>query len=96
MLMEMKAVVMGHDCEGKFFTEKLTFKLIPPRKDEQYYGTGYMLEIQRGHRREYCDVRYQRTKNIDILAERYIEAYYGKNAETLIKIADLTKDERSE
>ena len=34
---------------------------------------------------ELCDVRYERTTDVEILADRYIKNYYGKNAEEVEK-----------
>lgn len=31
------------------------------------------------------DVRYERTTDIEILADRWIEGYYGENAKDIIK-----------
>lgn len=85
----MKATVKGTTCEGAPFTETLEFAMIPP-DDNNHYGTGYYMSVVATNesfppRKEYCDVRYERTTDIEVLADRYIENYYGKNAQEVIK-----------
>lgn len=96
MLRDLKVVVMGKDNDGKFFSEMLDFHLMPPRKGEDYYGNGYMMSIKSKRRLDYMDVRYQRTTDIEVLAERWVEAVYGKNAEVLVKFVDLTAKRKEE
>ena len=96
MLRDLKAVVIGKDNDGKMFSEMLDFHLMPPRKEEDYYGIGYMMSIKTKRRVDYMDVRYQRTTDIEILAERWVEAVYGKNAEVLVKFVDLTAKRKGE
>lgn len=87
---KMKAVVRGTDCEGNRFEEVLEFKMLPP-KNSNHYGTGYYMSVKfltspYPHPLvETCDVRYERTTDVEILADRYIKNYYGKNAEEVEK-----------
>lgn len=96
MLRDLKVVVMGKDNDGKMFSEILDFHLMPPRKNEDYYGNGYMMNIKSKSRVDYMDIRYQRTTDIEILAERWVEAVYGENAEVLVKFVDLTAKRKGE
>lgn len=96
MLRDLKVVVIGKDNDGKMFSEMLKFHLTPPMKGEDYYGNGYMMSIKTKHRMDYMDVRYQRTTDIEILAERWVEAVYGENAEMLVKFVDLTEKRKGE
>lgn len=96
MLRDLKVVIMGKDNDGKMFSDMLDFHLMPPRKEEDYYGNGYMMSIKSKRRVDYMDVRYQRTTDIEILAERWIEAVYGENAEVLVKFIDLTEKRKGE
>lgn len=87
---KMRATVKGTDCEGNRFVEELEFNMLPP-KDNNYYGTGYYMNVKRYTNYypkpmvELCDVRYEKTTDIEILADRYIKNYYGKNAEDIEK-----------
>ena len=75
----MKATIKGITCENKSFTEILVFTMIPP-SDKNHYGTGYYMTVKATGRTDLIDVRYERTTDIEILADRYIQNYYGKNA----------------
>ena len=84
----MFAKVSGTTCEGEKFTERLTFHLIPPDEGQAHYGTGYYMRVTgKGlpWGRQLEDVRYAKTTDIEILADRWIAGWYGKNAEDVIK-----------
>ena len=36
--------------------------------------------------KHYVDVRYERTTDIEVLADRWIQGYFGKNAREVIKV----------
>lgn len=75
------AEVKGVTCEGEPFEEQLEFHLIPPANGEPYYGTGYYMRVKMslsGVQLE--DVRYAKTTDIEILANRFIKGWYGENA----------------
>lgn len=80
----MKATIKGTTCEGEAFTENLEFTMIPP-DNNIHYGTGYYMSVKEEKRRELIDVRYERTTDIEILADRYIKSYYGENAHKVTK-----------
>lgn len=91
------ATVKGTDCTGKKFEEELEFLLIPPT-DEYHYGTGYYMRVKAlvtPYRKwnELIDVRYERTTDVEILADRFIEGFYGKNAEEVYKTFPQAKME---
>lgn len=85
----MKATVKGTTCDNIPFTENLEFTMVPP-SDNNHYGTGYYMTVKASSkdfpgRTDLIDVRYERTTDIEILADRYIESYYGKNAQEVTK-----------
>jgi len=80
----MKATVSGATCEGVPFTEALEFTMLPP-DDNNHYGTGYYMTVKTPTQTHLIDVRYERTTDVEILAERWIENWYGKNAQEVIK-----------
>lgn len=80
----MNATVKGTTCEGEPFTESLTFTLVPPT-DSKHYGTGYYMTVKTSTQTLLIDVRYERTTDIEILADRWIKSYYGENAQDIIK-----------
>ena len=80
----MNATVNGTTCEGEPFTESLTFTLVPPT-DNKHYGTGYYMTVKTSTQTLLIDVRYERTTDIEILADRWIKGYYGENAQDIIK-----------
>lgn len=83
---KMYATVSGKTCEGEDFTEDLTFTLLPPAKGESHYGTGYHMRVDMSiSRHQLLDVRYERTTDIEILADRFIKNWYGKNAQDVRK-----------
>ena len=64
----------------KQFTEKVTFTMIPP-DDDVHYGTGYYMSVT-GFANGYdqlIDVRYEGTTDVEKLARRFIENYWGSN-----------------
>lgn len=78
---KLHATVKGFTCEGKPFTEELDFQLIPPANGECYYGTGCYMRIKMSlGRPQLEDVRYAKTTDIEILADRFIQGWYGPNA----------------
>lgn len=81
----MKATVKGTDCEGEPFTESLTFTLIPPTNNK-YYGTGYYMQIKMPTQKMLIDVRYEKTKDVEILADRWIKHWYGRSAQEIQKV----------
>lgn len=81
----MKVTVSGMDCELKPFTVIYEFELIPPT-DSNHYGTGYYMIVKANGERHLIDVRYERTTDIEILADRWIKNYFGKNAHEIIKM----------
>ena len=83
---KMFATVSGKTCMGKDFTEDLTFKMIPPEKGEAHYGTGYYMTVDMSMSgRQLIDVRYERTTDVEILADRFIKNWYGDNAREIVK-----------
>ena len=80
----MNATVKGTTCEGEPFTESLTLTLVPPT-DNKHYGTGYYMTVKTSTQTLLIDVRYERTTDIEILADRWIKSYYGENAQDIIK-----------
>ena len=76
----LKAIIKGTTCQGKPFEEEVTFTLILPKNDD-HYGTGCYMKANGDHWDQYIDVRYEKTKDIEELAKRFIKGYYGKNAE---------------
>ena len=80
----MKATVSGTTCEGKAFSEDLVFTMIPP-SDSNHYGTGYYMTVKFPGSTIVIDVRYERTTDIEILADRWMKNWYGKNAHEVIK-----------
>lgn len=87
---KMFATVKGHDCRGNEFETNLEFNLVPPAEGESHYGTGYYMVVKHSCKndpplKDYVDVRYEQTTDIEILADRWIKNYYGKNAEEVTK-----------
>lgn len=86
MYKKMKATVKGVTCSGNRFVENLEFEMIPPKAGELHYGTGYYMTVNMSlSGRQLIDVRYDRTTDIEILADRFIESWYGENAHEIIK-----------
>lgn len=82
----MFATVKGVTCEGHEFTEELEFQLHHPKDGEIYYGTGcYMVVKMSMSGKQLEDVRYARTTDIEILADRFIKGWYGDNAKDIRK-----------
>lgn len=83
---KLNAVVSGKTCEGKDFTEELTFKMLPPKEGEAHYGTGYYMTVDMSlSGRQLLDVRYERTTDVEILADCFIRNWYGDNAREITK-----------
>lgn len=83
---KLNAVVSGKTCEGKDFTEELTFKMLPPKEGEAHYGTGYYMRVEMSiSGPQLLDVRYERTTDVEILADRFIRNWYGDNAREITK-----------
>lgn len=64
----------------KQFTEKVTFTMIPT-DDDVHYGTGYYMSVT-GLSSGFAlliDVRYEDTTDVEKLARRLIENYWGSN-----------------
>ncbi len=88
---KMRATVKGTTCEGEPFTDEIKFTLVPPNEGEMYYGTGcYMrvettstIETSMSKNVQFYDVRYERTTNVEVLADRIMKSLYGKNAEEI-------------
>ena len=89
----MNAIVKGTTCDGRPFVDEVKFTLIPPKENELHYGTGCYLKVEVNSNIEtfvskntqLYDVRYERTTDIEILADRVMESYYGRNAEEISK-----------
>lgn len=82
----MKATVKGKTCDGEAFTEELLFTMIPPADGSSYYGTGYYMRVKMSiSGTQIIDVRYERTTDVEILADRFIKNWYGSNAEDVSK-----------
>lgn len=82
---KMTATIIGTTEDGTDFTEKVEFTLLPPADGESYYGTGYYMRAKTPHHPHLIDVRYEGTTDIEILADRWINSWYGKNAKEVIK-----------
>jgi hypothetical protein len=80
----MKATVSGFTCDNEAFTVTCDFEMIPPA-DSNHYGTGYYMMVKMPGDKHYVDVRYERTTDIEVLADRWIKNYFGKNAREVIK-----------
>ena len=80
----MKATIKGATCEGIPFFEELLFTLIPPANGN-HYGTGYYMTVKTAAQTFLVDVGYERTVDVEILADRWIENHYGRNARDVIK-----------
>lgn len=81
----MFAKITGKTCEGEDFTEECKFHLIPPAS-KNHYGTGYYMKVEMsisGTQLE--DVRYAKTTDVEILADRFIRGWYGDNAKDIVK-----------
>lgn len=83
---KMKATVNGvQRLTGEAFSEDLVFTMIPPA-DDFHYGTGYYMTVKMSiSGTQLIDVRYERTTDVEILADRFIKSWYGDNAEEVVK-----------
>ena len=82
---KMCATVKGTTEEGEDFTEIVQFTLLPPDNGASYYGTGCYMKVVTPYRPVLVDVRYERTTDIEILADRWIKNFYGSNAKEVFK-----------
>lgn len=67
---------------GKEFRRELKFKLIPPDEGTKHYGTGYYMTVVIDNdtdNERYVDVRYEKTTDIEVLANQWVNGYYGDN-----------------
>ena len=81
----MKYTISGFTCENEAFTETVEFTLIPPQENEPHYGTGYYMTVKTPTQKHFIDVRYERTTDIETLADRWVKNWYGDNATQIIK-----------
>lgn len=93
MYNEMKATVNGINSYGEEFTEPIHFKLLPPNKGERFYGTGYYMRVELPSSTVLVDVRYSKTTDIEILADQWIDGYFGKNAIDVVKQFPMSERE---
>ena len=85
MFKKMYATVKGTTCDNEPFEEDLVFTMIPP-EDNNHYGTGYYMLVKMSiSGAKLCDVRYDRTTDVEILADRFIKNWYGPNAHEITK-----------
>lgn len=89
---KIKATIKGITCSGEQFEETVKFELLPPEERKPHYGTGYYMSVKLPHDRKLVDVRYERTTDIEILADRWIQSYYGENAKEVIKVFPLEEN----
>jgi hypothetical protein len=80
----MKATISGFTCDNEAFTTTCEFTLVPPA-DSNHYGTGYYMTVKQDGFTHLIDVRYERTTDIEVLADRWIQNYFGKNAREVTK-----------
>ena len=81
----MNATVKGITEDGDAFETSIKFSMIPPKKDSKYYGNGYYMSVKMPSSSAYVDVRYENTTDVEILADRWIDSYFGKNSREVIK-----------
>ena len=82
---KMKATVSGVTCGGENFADEILFEMIPP-ENSNHYGTGYYMFVKLpGKQKLYIDVRYEKTTDVEILADRWIKSYFGNNAKEVTK-----------
>ena len=79
----MNATVKGTTCEAKPLPKVSHLPSFP--HDNKHYGTGYYMTVKTSTQTLLIDVRYERTTDIEILADRWIKGYYGENAQDIIK-----------
>lgn len=68
---------------GLQFNVSVQFTMIPPKECEAHYGTGYymLVEFPDGNY-NYVDVRYDKSTDVKVHAERFIKNYWGDNLGT--------------
>ena len=81
---KLKATVSGVTCDGENFVEEILFEMLPP-KNSNCYGTGYYMSVKMKGQSLYIDVRYEKTTDVEILADRWIKSYFGNNAKEVTK-----------
>ena len=81
---KMKATISGMTCDGENFIEEILFEMLPP-ENSNHYGTGYYMSVKMQKQRLYIDVRYEKTTDVEILADRWIKSYFGNNAKEVVK-----------
>lgn len=81
----MNAYVTGTNDNGDKFTTPLKFIMCPP-KAGRHYGTGYYMIVEMPGDRILVDVRYERTTDVEILADKWIYSYFGTNAQEVSKV----------
>ena len=72
--------ISGTTCEGEPFKVVAEFTLIPPKEGEPHYGTGCYMTVKLPGDKHLVDVRYEKTTDLEVLANRWIQGYFGKNA----------------
>lgn len=82
----MKAIVSGTTCEGEAFNVTCEFTMIPPAENEAHYGTGYYMMVKLPGDKHLVDVRYERTTDIEVLADRWMQNWFGKNMKRVVKV----------
>lgn len=82
---KMSATISGTTVDGEAFTETVEFTLFPPKDGTAYYGTGYTMQAKKPNYTDTVDVRYEKTTDIEILADRWIKNVYGNNTKDVIK-----------
>lgn len=80
----MKTTISGFTCSNEPFSLTCEFEMIPP-ENSNHYGTGYYMMVKMPGDKYYVDVRYERTTDIEVLADRWIQNYFGKNAREVVK-----------
>lgn len=85
MYKKMTATIIGITQDGQDFTEEVEFTMVPPKEGELHYGTGYYMTAKTPYQTHLLDVRYEKTTDVEILADRWIKNWYGPNAKDVIK-----------
>ena len=80
----MIAKIFGVNCESESFMEVCKFRLLPP-DDKIHYGTGYYMIVEMPHDKHLVDVRYEGTTDLEVLADKWIQNWYGENAKRVEK-----------
>lgn len=83
MYYTMQAIVSGFTCAHEAFSVTCDFEMVP-LVDSNCYGTGYYMIVKIPGSKFYVDVRYERTVDIEVLADRWIKNYFGENAREVV------------